>query len=71
MIDFMAGAPSPQEIMAIKATPAENERITYLLSLNTAGKISREEEKELDVILMANRIMTRAKAIAYGKLNGK
>lgn len=71
MIDFMATAPSTKEILEMKATPSENERISYLLHLNREGKLGREEKRELDAIEMAEHIMRRAKSAAFRKTSGK
>lgn len=71
MIDFMASAPSTREILEMKATPSENERISYLLQLNREGKLGRDEKRELDAIEMAEHIMRRAKSAAFRKTKGK
>lgn len=71
MIDFMATSPSPQKILEMEATPMEDERANHLIHLSKTGRISLVDQKELDAILMAQHLMVRAKAIAYGRINRK
>ncbi|MFT5997880.1 MAG: hypothetical protein ACI81P_000325 [Neolewinella sp.] len=71
MIDFMATSPSPQEILNMKATSREEERIDHLAHLSKEGRISSVDQQELDAILMAQHLMIRAKAIAYGRIKSK
>jgi hypothetical protein len=68
IIQLLASQPSPEEILAIRPTPALQARISELLDRNKSGNISRPEETELDRYLTLEHLVRLAKAHAYKRL---
>ena len=68
VFDFMSQMPSAEDIVAIKATPDEEERFTYLSLRRNEGITTKEEEEELKEMLLAQHLMIIAKANALGVL---
>ncbi len=68
LIDFLSSQPTDQEIIAIKATEEEEERVDHLAAQKNEGVISKAEDEELYNSLLAEYIMGIAKANAYGRL---
>ena len=68
IVDLLIDAPNPEAIIAIKATPEENDRVGYLLERNKEGLLNLEEQKELDGFTTAEHIIRLAKSKAYKKL---
>ena len=58
----------PQEILDLRATPQESERLEELLQKNRNGSLSLREEKELDLILWGEHFVQLAKIKAFQKL---
>jgi hypothetical protein len=68
IIQLLASQPSPEEILAIRPTPALQSRMSELLDRNKSGNISRPEETELDRYLVLEHLVRLAKAHAYKRL---
>ncbi len=64
VIEFLASAPSPTEVLGYKASERAQERVKRLLSLNSAGIISSDEQLELDELERVEHIVTLLKAQA-------
>ena len=65
---FLAGSPSPEAIIAFRASPAVAERMYDLIDRERAGQISEDERSELDTYVYIEHLMRLVKAEAYRKL---
>lgn len=63
-IDFLATGSEPNEIAAVQASPALQERIVELLDKNRAGTLTAQEASELDRYEQLDYLMTLVKARA-------
>lgn len=66
---FLAGSPSPEEIIAFRASPAVAERMYDLIDRERAGQISEDERNELDTYVYIEHLMGLVKAEAHRKLS--
>lgn len=65
LVRVLASAPTPEEIMAIRATDQEEERLSELMDrIHTTG-LSSEEEKEVEMFLFAEHLVKMAKIEAH------
>ena len=69
VIDFLSSQPRDEDILELKATPEEEERVDILSSLKNEGVITQEQRDELHNCLLAEYVMGIAKANACGRLN--
>jgi hypothetical protein len=69
--DFLASAPTPEEIIAFRLPEPLQERAHMLLDKNREGSITPDERAELDEFLQIEHFMTVVKAKARLKLAGK
>jgi hypothetical protein len=65
---FLAGGPSPEDIIAFHASPAVAERMYGLIDLDRVGQMSEAEKGELESYLYIEHLMRLVKAEAYRKL---
>ncbi|CAN5370314.1 hypothetical protein BH09BAC4_BH09BAC4_47950 [soil metagenome] len=63
-VDFIVTGISPQQILAFRPLEETRERVRYLLAMEKAGKISEEEEVELNEFEQFEHVMRMAKARA-------
>ena len=70
LFDFLSAKPSPEDVLAAKATEAEEGRFSYLSNLEQEGRLSSDERVELSYILKAEHFGRMAKLRALGDLNG-
>lgn len=68
MFDVMSQQPSDQEIVDIKATEEEEERLNYLSNRSHDNQLTSEEDDELKELLSAQYLMIIAKGFALGRL---
>ncbi|BAU13016.1 hypothetical protein LEP3755_35520 [Leptolyngbya sp. NIES-3755] len=68
IIELLASQPTPKEILAIRPTPALQERMSQLLTDNKTRQLSRQEEAEIDRYLVMEHLVRLAKASAYKRL---
>jgi hypothetical protein len=68
ILEVLASAPSPVQIIEYKPPEALQERLSELLAKNRAGQLSETEQMELDEFLRMNRFMSRLKIKARQKL---
>lgn len=68
IVELLASQPSPEEILAIRPTPALQARMSQLLDRNKSGTLSAREEVELDRYLLLEHWVRLAKAHAYKRL---
>ncbi len=69
--DFLVSTPTLEEIIAFKPSEVLDERVHYLLDLNSEGEITPEEHKELEKYIELDHVMTMLKLKARLKLAGK
>jgi hypothetical protein len=61
-LEFLAGAPAPDEIIAYKMSEQAQERLEELLDLNREGNLTPQEEDELDAFLQIDHLFIMLKA---------
>ncbi|MEJ7708341.1 MAG: hypothetical protein WKF84_00390 [Pyrinomonadaceae bacterium] len=61
-LDFLASGPTPEQIMAFKASSAAQERLDDLLDKNREEGLTEDEEADLDVYEQVNDLMILLKA---------
>ena len=69
MLDFLAGGPTPEQIIAFKLSPATQARLEELLDKNREAELTNEETAELDVYKQINHILILLKARARSMLS--
>jgi len=62
---FLAGGPSPEQIIAFRPSPEATERFYSLIDAERAGTISDEERNELDTCISVEHMMRLVKAEAH------
>lgn len=55
--EFFARGPSPEEIATFRLSDSTLARVRDLLEKNAAGSLSREENEELDQLVLLDRIV--------------
>ena len=68
IIELLASQPTPEVVLAIRPTPALQERMSELLAQNKSGTLTRSEEVELDRYMLLEHWVRLAKAHAYKNL---
>ena len=68
ILEFLAGLPSPQEILALRPSETFQQRVNALLEKNRAEGLTREEEQEWAGYQYLEHLVRIAKAKAYLKL---
>jgi hypothetical protein len=68
IIEILASQPSPEVVLAIRPTPALQDRMTELLARNKSSSLSQVENAELDRYLLLEHWVRLAKAHAYKSL---
>jgi hypothetical protein len=61
IIEFLAASPPPETILAFEPPEALQQRLNELLDLNQHGRLSSQEQAELEDFLRLNRFMSRLK----------
>ena len=69
VLDFLAIAPTPAEILAFRPSPAIQTEVNRLLSRHKAGTLRPDEESELDQIGDLEHILMALKARARQQLD--
>ncbi len=68
IVELLASQPTPEQILAIHPSPDLQVRMSDLLAQSKAGRLSRQDEVELDRYLMLEHLVRLAKAYAYKQL---
>lgn len=68
---FLVKSPTPEEIIAFRASAATQERVNQLLESNREGRLTLEEQAELDEFENVNHFVSMLKAYAYQQLADK
>lgn len=66
--DFLASAPTAEQIIAYKPSDILDQRLHELLHKNSSEQLTTEERKELDEFLRINHLLTVVTAKAQLKL---
>jgi hypothetical protein len=70
VLETLASLPSPAEILALRPTPALQERIEALLEKSQNGELSDKEQREWEQYEYVEHLVRLAKARAALKLQG-
>lgn len=62
---LLSSQPTPEQVLAIRPSPALQERVSELLQRNKQGTLSRSETAELDRHLILEHLVRLAKGYAY------
>ena len=68
VLDFLAGAPSVQEIVNFQPPLAAQQRFSELLEINRQRPLTLPEQEELDHYIRIDRMLSLLKAKAYNRL---
>lgn len=68
VIETLASQPAPEEILALRPSPALQARVSELLAQSKAGLLSLPDEAELGRLLTLEHLVRLAKAHAYQQL---
>lgn len=68
VIDVLADFPSPETVLTLRTTEAEDSRLETLSLKNEQGTLTYEERIELEHYRVAEHMVRMAKANAYGRL---
>jgi len=69
VLDFLAVLPSPEEVLALRPSPALQSRIDSLLEKNRADGLTSEEEEGWQRIESLEHLVRMSKAKARQRLN--
>jgi len=69
VLDFLAGAPSVQEIIDFRPPLAAQQRFSELLEINRQRPLTLQEQEELDHYIRIERLLSLLKAKAYHRLS--
>jgi hypothetical protein len=64
IVDFIAGGTTPEMVMNFHPSEAAQSRVSALLTRNSAGALSAEDQAELDHFIELEHILRMAKARA-------
>jgi hypothetical protein len=62
---LLSSQPTPEQVLAIRPSPALQQRVSELLQRNKDGVLSRTEVAELDRYLTLEHLVRLAKGFAY------
>ncbi len=68
VIDVLSDFPTPERVMALKTSEADEIRLEELAAKNEAGTLSFQEAIELEHYRVAEHMVRMAKANAYSRL---
>lgn len=68
---FLVSSPTPEQIIAFRASETTQARVRELLTANKEGGLKPEEEAELDEFEDANHFVSMMKVYARQQLAGK
>lgn len=68
IMDFLLSAPTPQDIIGLRPSPATQERLRYLLDGNRNESLNDAERAELETYLQTEYFVRRLKIRAQEKL---
>jgi hypothetical protein len=65
---FLLSAPTPEQVIAFKASDTTQERVRHLLNMNREGHLTSAERAELDEFERVNHFITMLKGYARQQL---
>jgi hypothetical protein len=68
VLDFLLSAPTPEAVIALRPSPAAQERLRYLLDGNRNVSLNDAERAELESYLQLEHFVRRLKIRAREKL---
>lgn len=68
VIDVLADFPTPETVLTLSTTEAEDLRLEELAAKNEQGVLTYDEQIELEHYRVAEHMVRMAKANAYGRL---
>jgi hypothetical protein len=71
VLDFLASAPTPEQIVAFHPSEALQARARYLLDANRDGTLTADERTELDDFSRLNHFVSMLKIRARKRLAGE
>jgi hypothetical protein len=71
VLELLATLPSPEQILALRASPSLQDRVSELLHKNRTSGLSQAEEDEWQRYQYLEHLVRRAKAKAALKLQGR
>jgi len=69
LISMLSRASSPQEVLALKASAEEEQRMDVLIKKKHTGRLTGDETLELHEYLLAEELIGLAKAYAFKKIH--
>ncbi len=69
ILDFLLSQPTPEEVIALRASQTSQERLRYLLDTNRESVLNDAERVELDQAIQMDNWVARLKARARLKLS--
>ncbi len=66
---LLTSQPTPEQVLAIRPSPALQQRMSDLLQHNKEGGLSRTQEAELERYLMLEHLVRLAKAYAFQQVH--
>jgi hypothetical protein len=69
LVDFIAGGTTPEAVIAFRPSESVQNRVSDLIERKREGKLTPEEETELDDFLHLEHILIMAKAQARRHLS--
>jgi hypothetical protein len=61
ILDFLISAPTPEQIIALRPSPAMQARLAYLLEQNREARLTDHELQELEAYLQLDQFVRRLK----------
>ena len=68
VVDFFVTLPTPEQVLALRATPEQSKRVRALLAKNQDAGLTPSEEAEMDAMIELNHVVSLAKGRALVKL---
>jgi hypothetical protein len=68
ILDFLLSQPTPQQVIALRASEMAQLRLRYLLDGNRDNTLNDSERAELDAYIQLDNLVTRLKVRARLKL---
>lgn len=67
ILDFLLSQPTPEQVIALRATDKAQERLRYLLDGNRNNTLNDVERAELDAYIQLDNLVARLKIRAHEK----
>jgi hypothetical protein len=67
VLDFLLSQPTPEQVIAMRASQTAQERLRYLLDGNRNNTLNDSERAELDAYVQLDNLVSRLKARLIGR----